>query len=103
VTEKPLSWAGAGRLALPYGLACLALWLAFRAGGVGGVDTIAFFWTLRALSWTACLAWLLAVVWAFQKHEGWGLLTLPTIMMVMIATGDAVVLAGACALAQACI
>jgi len=102
MTGKALIPARIARLALPYALAYLALLLAFHAGGFGGADTIALFWTLRVLSWGACLAWLLAVVWAFEKYEGWGLITLPSIMIVMSAAGDTMIWAGACGLAQAC-
>jgi hypothetical protein len=103
MTDNRLRWIDAGRLFLPYGLALLALNLAFHAGSFGGPDMALPFYAMRLLSWTTCLAWLLAVVWVFQKLEGWGLLTLPSIMLVMIASGDTMVLAGACALAQNCL
>lgn len=90
-------------LALPYGLAVLALQLAFNAGNFGGDDLIAPFYALRLLSWAACLAWLPAVAWAFQRVEGWGLVTLPSLLLILTASGDSIVLAGACSLAQNCL
>lgn len=93
----------ARHLALPYGVALLALFSAFFAGAAAGANILALFWISHVLTGVALVGWLATLILAFRRTAFWGLVAAPSALIIWAIAEDIPLLVGACTLAHACV
>ncbi|WP_426011524.1 hypothetical protein [Caulobacter sp. DWR2-3-1b2] len=99
------NWYRTRLLAGPYGAAAMLFAVTWLGGGLIGADTEpnARTWILAAIVVLTFVGWVAAMITVFRRLGKWGLIAAPSALLVgLVATGIPL-LAGACALAQACI
>jgi hypothetical protein len=77
----------ARRLATPYGLALVAIFTDFLAGGAAGIGVQPLFRVLHTVTSLMVAVWLLAVVLAIRRQGLLGLIALPSVLIAWAIDG----------------